>query len=435
MLAACSERPAALAQTPSPAPRAPQAAAAPHTPLRGVPEDYDPLLAAMGEPRFVLLGESTHGTHEFYRERARISERLVREKGVLAVAIEGDWPDADRVNRYVRGLGSDTSAEQALSDFKRFPRWMWRNAEFAAFAERLRAWNMTQPASRRVGVYGMDVYNLYEAADAVVTWLQRTDPAAAARARAHYRCFAPYRPDPQKYGEATRRPTRSCETQAAAVLAEMRARARPSDPAEAEAWFSAVRSAASVAAAEAYFRATYAGAYSWNVRDRWMADTVGDIAAHAAALSGQEGRVVIWAHNTHSGDARHTQASERGELNIGQLLRQRTGDRAFLVGFLTHSGTVMAAPEWDAPGRVYTLRPALPESYAGLFHGQALGDALMILRGGAADRLSEPRLERAVGVIYVPEQERIAHYFEARLSRQFDAVVYLDRSKAVTPLR
>jgi erythromycin esterase-like protein len=431
LLAACAEGADAAAQRQA----APAAATVPHQRLTGGAADYDPLLAATGEARFVLLGESTHGTSEFYLERARITERLVREQGALAVAIEGDWPDADRLSRYVRGFGPDRTAAEALSDFDRFPRWTWRNAEFAAFIERMRAYNLTLRPERRVGVYGVDIQNLFEGQDAAVAWLSRHDPPAAARARAHYRCFAPYGRNASRYGEATRRPARSCERQAAAALAEFRGRPRRRDPEAAEAQFSAERSAATVVAAEAYFRAAYSGAYSWNVRDRHLADAVAQVAAHAQALSGRPAKVVVWAHNTHVGDARSTEMSQRGELNVGQLLRDQHGRGAFLVGFLTHSGTVYAAPEWDAAGRVHELRPALPESFSGLLHAQGLQRALLLTGDAAVSHaLAGPRLERAVGVVYQPRTERQSHYFEARLAGQFDALIYLDRTRAVRPL-
>ena len=432
LLAACTEGADAAAQRPAALP----AAALPHHRLTGAGTDYDPLLATTREARFILLGESTHGTREFYEERARITERLVREQGALAVVIEGDWPDADRLSRYVRGFGPDRTAAEALSDFDRFPRWTWRNAEFAGFIERLRAYNLTQPPTLRVGVYGMDVQNLFEGQDAAMEWLARHDPPAAARARAQYRCFAPHGREASRYGEAARRPARVCERQAAAVLAEFRDRPLPGDPEAAETLFSARRSAATVVAAEAYFRAAYAGAYSWNVRDRHMAEAVAEIAAHTQALSGRLAKVVLWAHNTHVGDARSTEMSRRGELNIGQLLRGRHGRAAFLVGFLTHSGTVYAAPEWDGVGRVHELRPALPESFSGLLHANGLQRALLLTGDPAVSAaLAGPRLERAVGVVYQPRTERQSHYFEAQLSRQFDAVVYIDRTRAVTPLR
>jgi erythromycin esterase-like protein len=398
--------------------------------------DYDPLVAAAVASRFVLLGESTHGTHEFYRERARISERLIREAGFGAVALEADWPDTERVNRYVRGLGDDRTAEQALGDYKRFPRWMWRNAEFRDFVERLRAHNATLPPERRVGVYGMDVYNLWEASDAVLAYLRRTDPAAATRVAEQYRCFARHRPDIEAYGRAAAGArSRSCQTQATAVLEQMRALPRPSDPTAAEALFSAQRSAASVAGAEEYYRVSFSGGNSWNRRDRRMADTVTAISDHVGAVSGREGKVVVWGHNTHAGDARATQMKERGELNLGELMRTQHPGEALLVGFLTHGGIVMAAPEWGRPGRVYTLRPALEESYAGLFHRTRLPAFVLMLRGSALGQALPARLERAVGVIYAPDMEREAHYFEARLAEQFDAVVYVDRTQAVTPLK
>jgi erythromycin esterase-like protein len=396
--------------------------------------DLRPLLASIGDARFVALGEATHGTREFYRERARISEHLIREHDFGAVVIEGDWPETERVNRYVRGLGQDRSATEALAGYRRFPRWMWRNAEFAAFIESVRAHNVTLPAARRVGVYGMDVYNLFGAANAAVDYLSRVDLAAAARVRAHYRCFASARGDTQRYGAAARR--RSCQSAAAAALEEVRRVPRPADPVSAEERFSAIRSAASVAGAEEYFRTLYFGTSSWNARDRRMVQAAAEIADHVGALRGGPGKLILWAHNSHVGDARATDARNRGELNLGQLLRERYGKAAFLLGFLTDRGTVLAADAWDEPGRVHKLRPALAESFSGLLRDARVGDSLLIFRGGQEvdRRLSTPRLQRAVGVVYQPTTERLSHYFEATLPRQFDAVIYLEQTAAVTPL-
>ncbi len=406
-------------------------------PIAGQPTDHDPTIQAAREARFVLLGESTHGTHEYYRERGRISERLVRDLGFGAVAIEGDWSSTYRVNLYVRGLGTDRTAEQALSGYQNFPRWMWRNAEFRDFVDRLRTWNLSQPVERRVGVYGMDVYDVFDAADAVVAYLRRVDPAAAERARREYRCFAPYNRSTHAYGEASRRETRSCEEEAAAVLAEVRRIPCPTSTAGSEEHFAAIRGAASVAGGEAYFRTVYAGSMAWNVRDQRMAANVEEIAEHVGRQADRPGKVVVWGHNTHAGDARATSAANRGELNIGQLMRQRHGDAAFLVGFFSYAGTVMAAPEWDMPGRVYQMRRALPGSYSDVFHRSGVPAFSMILRGNKelVRQFGEPRLERAIGVIYLPETERLSHYFDARLSDQFDAILFFDQSKAVTPLR
>ena len=406
-------------------------------PIEGGTSDYDALISAAGSARFVLLGEATHGTSEFYRERARISLRLIREKGFRAVVIEGDWPDAGRINNYVRGISEERSADAALGDFQDFPKWMWRNEDFRAFVEALRAHNLGLPANQRVGVYGMDVYNLFGAADAAVGYLNSVDPPAAARARAHYRCFDRYRPDAPRYGQAAAdRAASSCQAQADVVLSELRARPRPLGPIAAEAWFSAVRSAASVVGAEEYYRTSYSGGVSWNVRDQRMAATVTEVGEHVASLSGQSGKVAVWAHNSHVGDARATDMVQRGELNLGQLMRQRFGDSVFLLGFTTYEGTVVAADEWAGPHRVHKLNEAQAESYAGLFHEAKLQNALLLLSKGSelSRALDTYRPKREIGVIYARATEQQSHYMRARLADQFDAVIHWDRTSAVRPL-
>jgi erythromycin esterase-like protein len=282
----------------------------------------------------------------------------------------------------------------------------------------------------------MDVYDLFEAADAVVETLGQLDPAAAQRVKAHYRCFRRYGRNTHTYGEAARRPQASCQDEAEAVVAEMRRLPVPASPEGAEAHFAATRAAASVAAAEAYFRTTYAGGNSWNLRDQRMADTVEAIADHVGRVSGRPGKMVMWSHNTHSGDARATSSAAEGELNIGQLMKQRHGDRAYLVGFFTQSGTVLAAPRWDSPGRVYDLRPPLPESYSGLFNRTGIAAFMLLLRDNPQlrEQFSRPMLQRAVGVIYVPHAERQSHYFDAALGKQFDAAIFFAQSRAVRPL-
>jgi erythromycin esterase-like protein len=405
-------------------------------PIRGEGSDHDTLISRASGARFVLLGESTHGTHEYFRERARISERLFRELGFGALVIEGDWSATYRVNRYVRGLGSDKSAAQALSGYRSFPRWIWRNTDFRDLVERIRAWNLSQPSERRVGVYGMDVYDIFDAADAVTSYLERFDPAAAVRARREYRCFSSYNRSTHAYGEAARRASRSCQEEAAAVVAELARLPRPDDHEAAEQHFAAVRSAASVAAGEEYFRTVYAGSMSWNVRDQHMARNLGEIGEHLERQGGRPGKIVVWSHNTHSGDARATFSANRGELNLGQLMRQRYGEAAFLVGFFSYAGEVFAAPEWDLPGRVYQMRPAVAGSYADLFHSSGIPAFSLLIRGNKdlVRQFGEPRPERAIGVVYRPDSERLSHYFEARISDQFDAAIFFDRSTAVTPL-
>jgi erythromycin esterase-like protein len=352
-------------------------------PIEGGADDYADILAATRTSRRILLGESSHGTEQYYRARARISERLIAEQGVQAIAIEGDWSSAWRVNLYVKGLGSDTSAQAALGGFTDFPQWMWPNTAFRDFVERVRAINAARPFEQRVGIYGMDVYDLYDAADFVVSELQRADPAAASRTRARYRCFARYGRDPALYGEATRNRARSCREEAAAVVAEVGRIARPAAPEAAERHFALVRGAESVAAAEEYFREAYTGSESWNLRDRRMERTVEAVAAHGEALTGRPGKVVAWGHNSHMGDARATSAAARGELNLGQLMRQRHGDAAFLIGFFSAEGTVFAAPQWGGRGRVYTMNPPLPGSHEAMFPQTGLPAFSLLLRDHA----------------------------------------------------
>ena len=405
-------------------------------PLTGSASDHDPLVARAGTASRILLGESSHGTREYYADRGRLTLRLIREAGVNAIAIEGDWTPTRRLDRYVRGLGGDRSADQALRGYTRFPYWMWPNRTFRNFLEQLRSYNLTQPAEQRVGVYGMDVYDLYDAAREVEDYLRRADPAGFPAALGAYRCFSSYNRNNRTYGVAAGDPRRSCSEEAASVVARLRA-LPPRAGAEArDLHFSAVRAAESVASAEAYFRTAYSGGNAWNLRDQAMARTVEEIAAHVQRRSGRPGKVVMWSHNTHSGDARATSAAQQGELNLGQVMKQQHGERALTVGYFTYGGQVFAAPEWDQPGRVYQMRDALLGSYSHLFHQTGLSAFLLLLDEGSevSRRLAAIRPQRAIGVVYVPMRERQAHYFDASLSRQFDAAIFYDRTSAVQPL-
>jgi erythromycin esterase-like protein len=412
--------------------------------LSGARGDYDPLMEMIGDARFVLLGEATHGTHEFYRERARITRRLIEEKGFNAVVLEADWPQAHRVSRYVRGEGGDASAEQALGGFKRFPRWMWRNADFRDFVEWLRSHNASARDERAaVGVYGMDLYSVAESANEVVEYLKRTEPEAAKRARRRYGCLVGYGGRTEQYGYDVATGARGpCEKDALAQLQELEGRlaawhgraGRVRD----EELFSAFQNARVVRHGEAYYRLLYHRQFStWNLRDRHMATTIGELVRYLDALGGPKAKVVVWAHNSHQGDARMTERGEAGELNVGQLMRQYHGGSTVLVGFTTYTGEVRAASEWGGGDRVMRLRPSLPESYGALFHETGVPNFLLLMRGGGAhaEALARERPERAVGVIYAPATERQSHYFDARLSKQFDAVIHWDTTRAVEPIR
>jgi erythromycin esterase-like protein len=410
-------------------------------PLHGAPDDYDRLLELIGDARFVLLGEASHGSHEFYAERARITQRLIADKHFAAVAVEADWPAAYRVNRYVRGAGNDREAIEALAEFRRFPAWMWRNADVLNFVGWLRAHDDGVAESEKAGFYGLDLYSLHESMEAVLAYLDKVDPDGARRARERYACFENFPEDPQAYGYAASLAlTASCEDDVVGQLLELRRRAadlaRRDGRVAADDFFDAEQNARTVKNAEEYYRSMFRGhVESWNLRDRHMVETLDAIAANLERR-GRPARIVVWAHNSHLGDARATQMGERGELNVGQLVRQRHGADAVLVGFTTYTGTVTAAADWGAAAERKHVRPALRGSYEALFHDVVVPRFLLRILDDAdiAEELGRPRLERAIGVIYRPQSERTSHYFHARLAQQFDAVLHFDETRAVEPL-
>jgi erythromycin esterase-like protein len=413
-------------------------------PLSGAAADLDGILELTRQARCVLLGEATHGTHEFYRRRAELTQRLVLEQGFAAVAVEADWPDAYRVNRYVRGLGHDEHAEQALRDFRRFPVWMWRNADVLEFVEWLRAHNESQSDSHEVGFYGLDLYSLHASMGAVLAYLERTDRAAAERARARYACFDDFGDDPERYAHFTALGlSADCEQEAVAQLVELQRRQASLGRGEGliaeDEHFHAERNAAVVRDAEKYYRSMLGGrAESWNLRDTHMADTLTALLRHLGTRREQP-KVVVWAHNSHVGDARATQFVQRGELNLGQLMREREAEQAVLIGFSTSGGTVTAASDWERPAEHRPLNPPLPNSWEDLLHRVGYAEFLLRMRDLPASAevdaaFATPRLQRAVGVVYKSKTERFSHYFTTQLHEQFDALVHIDHTRALQPL-
>jgi erythromycin esterase-like protein/predicted phosphoribosyltransferase len=409
--------------------------------LTGDPSQYDALLAAVGDARIVLIGEASHGTHEFYRERAVITRRLIADKGFCAVAVEADWPDAYRVNRFVRCGGSDRDAAEALGDFARFPTWMWRNADVLDFVGWLRSRNESRPAEERAGFYGLDLYSLRASMQAVLAYLDKVDPRAAHRARQRYACFDQFGADAQEYAYAAAYGLApSCERDVLAQLVELhRGRAsymghdgRLAD----DEFFYAEQNARLVRNAEEYYRTMFRGRVeSWNLRDRHMVEILRELIAFLERTRGGA-RVVVWAHNSHLGDARATEQGQAGELNVGQLIRERFSASAVLIGMTTHAGTVTAASEWDGPAERRQVRPSLAGSYERLFHETGVPRFLLPLRTDLdlASALQAARLERAIGVIYQPSTERASHYFHAHLPEQFDYLLHFDVTRAVEPL-
>lgn len=397
--------------------------------------DVQAVLQQVAGAHTVLLGEASHGTHEFYAVRAEITRRLIVDHGFDAVAVESDWPDALRVNRWVKG-GADADP---LGGYLRFPRWMWRNAPVQDFTTWLRQHNaaIVDPL-QRVGFYGLDLYSLRASMDAVVHYLDTHDAEAAERARRRYACFDHLADNPQRYGHALRFGlTEPCEHEVVHQLQEMLrdgAAALRSDPDDR---FHAQQNARVVSNAEAYYRAAFQDyTDSWNLRDTHMMDTLQALRDHLRERLGRPPRIAVWAHNSHLGDARATEPAEHGQLNLGQLVRERWGDDGGvrLVGFTTHTGTVTAASDWDEPAELKTVRPSLEDSVERLLHDSGHPMFLLALEGAIAPALGVPRLERAIGVIYRPETERWSHYFYTSLSEQFDCVIHIDETRAVTPL-
>jgi erythromycin esterase-like protein len=392
-------------------------------------EEFAACFDRYGDARVVLLGEATHGTSEFYRARAAITQRFVERHGFRILAIEGDWPDAAELDRYVRqhGRWGERSA------FVNFPRWMWRNMEFSALLRRLRQWNENQPAEDRVEVRGLDVYSLHRSVDEVLAYLDRVDPEAARTARRRYGCMTPYLERPQAYGAMATRTGRSCEDAVVEQLVALLEERLRYAAADGEKYFDAEQNARVVCAAESYYRAMYQGSVeSWNLRDTHMFDTL----LRLLELRGPQSKIIVWAHNSHIGDAGATAMGEQGEFNIGQLCRVKFSEQALEIGFSTDRGRLVAADDWGDPPQIKDVIPARADSWERVLRDARKPRALFDWRENRRlrDAVSVRRLERAIGVIYRPETERWSHYFDAHLGRQFDAVVWFEETNPVTPL-
>ncbi|MCX7512790.1 protein-L-isoaspartate(D-aspartate) O-methyltransferase [Frateuria sp. STR12] len=405
--------------------------------MEPLPELDDPAFGRLfdryADARVVLLGEASHGTSEFYRARAAITRRLIEAHGFTIVAVEADWPDAAALDRYVRGR----PATRDEPIFQRFPTWMWRNREVARFIDWLRRHNAGRPAEAQAGFYGLDLYSLDSSIRAVLDYLDKVDPRAAQVARHRYGCLMPWSKEPAQYGRmALSAGYALCEKAVVQTLRELLARRMEYAQADGEHFLDAAQNARLVSNAEAYYRAMYYGsAESWNLRDSHMFETL----EHLLAAGGPQSKAVVWAHNSHIGDARHTEMGQvREELNLGQLCRQRFGSAAALIGFGTHTGTVAAADDWDEPMKEMDVVPSRQDSYERLFHEAGQPRGLLDLREGVhpdlCRRLAEGRLERFIGVIYRPDTERWSHYVECSLPRQFDGYTWFDETRAVEPL-
>jgi protein-L-isoaspartate(D-aspartate) O-methyltransferase len=395
--------------------------------------DLEPLLRRIGDARVVLIGEASHGTSEFYRMRARISGALIERRGFSFVAIEGDWPDAARIDHYVRHAETPPSEWMA---FARFPTWMWRNREVREFVDSLHARNAEIDPGRRVAFHGLDLYSMYSSIRSVLEYLDDVDPEAARVARERYGCLTPWQSDPVTYGHATLTGGyENCERDVVETLKALVEKRRTYAEHDGERFLDAMQNAKLVANAERYYRIMYYGSRaSWNLRDTHMFETLKTLLAYR----GQDSKGIVWAHNSHIGDSEATEMASRGEFNIGHLCREAFGDAMYSIGFGTDHGTVAAATDWDGDMEIKSVRPSVKNSYERLCHESDVARFMLPLRipnrQDVKRELARPRLERAIGVIYRPETELQSHYFEARLPRQFDEYIWFDESKAVTPL-
>jgi len=405
------------------------------------PADLDPLLDAIGDARYVLLGEATHGTADFYASRAEISKRLIEEKGFSFVAVEGDWPDCYRVNQHVHWLDdAGERAEDVLHAFERWPTWMWANRQVVEFVEWLRDHNRSLSAQRRAGFFGLDVYSLWESMTAVIAYLDRVDPDAARAARHAYGCFDPYRDDVHAYARATALVPTSCENEAVSMLRSLRINAAAYAEDGRGGYFDAEQNALITRNAERYYRTMIRGGpTSWNVRDHHMSETLDRLMSH----HGPDAKAIVWEHNTHVGDARFTDMARHGMVNVGQLVREMHGegpgerDGVVLVGFGTHRGTVIAGAEWGETMERMRIPVGRDGSLEDLMHQAVNGDGLFIFDGSANGGISgfDMALDhRAIGVVYDPYAERLGNYVRTIVPRRYDAFVFIDESRAVDPL-
>ena len=401
--------------------------------------DLDPLLERVGDASYVLLGEASHGTHEFYAWRAAITRRLVEEKGFSFVGVEGDWPDCYRVSCSVVGApGAPEDPRDALAAFERWPTWMWANEDVVDFTRWLREHNAALPEQRRVGFYGLDVYSLWDSLYSTLDYLREHEPEHVDAALEALDCFGPYAEDPQAYARATRIVPTSCQDEVVSLLGDLLRRTSEDGTGSRDAQFDAEQNAAVVAGAEAYYRAMVTGgASSWNVRDRHMADTLDRLVTHHRARSeGRPVKAVVWEHNTHVGDARFTDMVDAGLFNVGQLVREAHGeDDVVIVGFGTHSGTVTAADRWGGPTETMPLPKArMGSTEARLHRAVQQPAALFVFPDDQPGWLRTAREHRAVGVVYHPQAERWGNYVPTVLGRRYDAFCWFDRTRALTPL-
>jgi erythromycin esterase len=393
--------------------------------------DLGPLFERIGDARIVMLGEASHGTHEYYTWRAQISKKLIAENGFNFIAVEGDWPDCYRINRFVKGYDSCASADQCLKEFNRWPTWMWANWETAALAEWLKAYNAGKPNNERTGFYGLDVYSLWESMESIMTWLEKDDDDARRAAKNAFQCFEPYRKsEGQAYARASQFVPELCQAEVATLLKEIRLSAAQHK--DSESGFGAAQNAMIAVNAEKYYRAMIKGGpESWNIRDSHMQDTLDRL----LELHGPDAKAIVWAHNTHIGDARATSMARNEMYNLGELSRKRYGSDVVLVGFGSYSGTVIAGESWGAPMQIMPVPEAEEDSWE--YHLQeAGGGSKLLITDDIKDvvEFQQPFGHRAIGVVYDPDYEHLGNFVPSVIPQRYDAFIYLEETQALHPM-
>lgn len=395
------------------------------------PADLTPLLDIVGDSRFVLLGEASHGTSEYYAWRAEITKRLISEMDFNLIAVEGDWPDCYKLNQYIKHAGhADDTAVKILNAFSRWPTWMWANWEIVALSEWLRAHNGKQPQAEMVGFFGLDVYSLWDSLGEVLHYLERANPSALESAKKAFECFEPYEEDVHKYAWANALYQANCEDEIVNMLIELRR--SPVDYAlDGESKFNAEQNAIVSLGADRYYRTMIrSDSQSWNVRDIHMADTLDRLIQRY----GDNSKAVVWAHNTHIGDARATDMAQAGMTNLGQLVRERhASEGVVLVGFGSHSGAVIAAESWGAPMRIMNVPKAAPNTLEGTLH-ERCPPMEMLITSKLSEDLKRPLGHRAIGVVYHPERDSYGNFVPTYLAQRYDVFLFFDETTALHPL-
>jgi len=405
-----------------------------HSHLLSNKADLTPLFKKIGDARIVMLGEASHGTHEFYTWRSYISRRLIQEKNFNFIAVEGDWPDCYRINRYIKNYkDAGTDSKEVLSQFRRWPTWMWANWEILELTNWLKQYNSSIPLNKKIGFYGLDVYSLWESMEVIMQYLTKVDKKALETAKKAFECFEPYQKDEgRSYAKASQFVPEICEDEVLTLLKEIQQRL-PRYDGDFENVFSTEQNALIAVNAEKYYRAMVnAGPHSWNIRDGHMADTL----ERLLNFHGSGSKVIVWEHNTHVGDARATDMVDDGMYNIGELARLKHNDKGvFLVGFGTYSGSVIAGRGWGAPMKRLNVPPAKKGSWENLLHEAGKENKLLMMDDFMTDSFMESHIgHRAIGVVYNPEYERLGNYVPSILPMRYDAFIFLNETKALHPL-